>query len=68
MPVLVGQGAYMDDYLKWLSTNISGGFENGIIDPNSHTGGFDSTDAELQALRVPYCYWGKKFIYNRSKL
>lgn len=68
MPVIVGENAFSDDYLKWLSAGIQGDFESGLIDPNSHTGGFESVDAEVQGLRVPFLYWGKKHTYNILEL
>ncbi len=68
MPVRAGFGAFDREILTYKSFQISGDFENGLINTGSNSAGLEETDAGVEPVYVPIKNWGKKNSYNVFEL
>jgi hypothetical protein len=64
MPVIVGEGAFSTDLLKYLSYNTGGDFETGVIHQGMDNGQLAQADAAVEGKRYPIVNWAKGLGWN----
>ena len=64
MPVVVGEGAFGTNLLKYVSYNMAGGFENGIIHQGVAQSELAQADAGVEGIHIPIINWAKGLNWN----
>lgn len=64
MPVVVGEGAFSTNLLKYVSYNMAGGFENGIIHQGTGNSELAQADAGVEGISIPIINWAKGLNWN----
>lgn len=64
LPVVVGQGAWADDLLKYRSFSTGGDFETGVINTGSNSSRQAEVDAEIDGIRQKIINWGKMISWS----
>lgn len=64
MPVVVGEGAFGTNLLKYLSYNMSGDFETGIIHQGVAQSELAQADAGVEGISIPIINWAKGLNWN----
>ncbi|MDR3244574.1 MAG: DUF2184 domain-containing protein [Elusimicrobiota bacterium] len=64
MPVMVGEGAFNTQLIKYVSFNMGGDFEDGIIHQGTGNSKLAQTDAGVEALTIKIINWAKGNIWN----
>jgi hypothetical protein len=64
LPVVVGEGSFGTDLLKYLSYNTAGDFEDGIIHQGVNSSKLAQADAAVDGLRIPIINWAKGLDWN----
>lgn len=64
MPVVVGEGAFGTNLLKYTSFNMAGGFENGIIHQGVANSELAQADAGVEGISIPIINWAKGLNWN----
>lgn len=68
MPVVVGENAYADDQLTYITRSLADNFEAGLIEPGSNDGKLSQADANIEGVRVPNRFWANQINYNLIEL
>ena len=64
MPVVVGEGAFGTNLLKYVSYNMAGNFENGIIHQAVAQSELAQADAGVEGISIPIVNWAKGLNWN----
>ena len=64
MPVVVGEGAFGTNLLKYVSYNMAGDFENGIIHQGVAQSELAQADAGVEGIHIPIINWAKGLNWN----
>lgn len=64
MPVVVGEGAFSTNLLKFTSFNMGGDFEEGLIKTSTHNAQLAQADAGVEAVTIPVINWAKGLSWN----
>ena len=64
LPVIVGEGAWADDLLKYRSFSTAGDFETGVVNTGSNSGRQAEVDAEIDGIRLKIVNWAKLISWN----
>lgn len=64
VPVVVGEGSFGTDLLKYLSFNTGSDFEEGIIKQGTANSKLAQVDAGVEGIRIPIVNWAKGLNWN----
>ena len=64
MPVVVGEGAFSTNLLKYTSFNMGGDFEQGLIHTSTHNAQLAQADAGVEGVQIPVINWAKGLSWN----
>ena len=64
MPVVVGEGAFSTNLLKYTSFNMGGDFEEGLIKTSTHNAQLAQADAGVEGVQIPVINWAKGLSWN----
>ena len=64
MPVVVGEGAFSTNLLKYTSFNMGGDFEQGLINTSTHNSQLAQADAGVEGVQIPVINWAKGLSWN----
>lgn len=64
VPVVVGEGSFGTDLLKYLSFQTGGDFEEGIIKTGTANSKLAQVDAGVKGIRIPIVNWAKGLNWN----
>lgn len=64
VPIRVGENPFSVELLTYLSTNLAGDFEHGLLDTGGDSTRMASAEAGLAAIRIPIKNWAKKLGWN----
>lgn len=64
MPVVVGEGSFGTNLLKYVSYNMGGGFEQGIIHQGTGNSELAQADAGVEGINIPIINWAKGLNWN----
>lgn len=64
MPVVVGEGAFSTNLLKYTSFNMGGDFEQGLIHSSTHNAQLAQADAGVEGVQIPVINWAKGLSWN----
>lgn len=64
MPVVVGEGSFSTDLLKYVSYNTSGDFGSGLILQGTAQSELAQADAGVEGIRIPIYNWAKGLNWN----
>lgn len=64
MPVVVGEGAFSTNLLKYTSFNMGGDFEQGLIHTSTHNSQLAQADAGVEGVQIPVINWAKGLSWN----
>lgn len=64
LPVVVGEGSFGTDLLKYLSFETGGDFESGIIKTGTANAKLAQVDANVKGIRIPIVNWAKGLNWN----
>ncbi len=64
MPVVVGEGAFSTNLLKYTSFNMGGDFEQGLIHTSTHNAQLAQADAGVESVQIPVINWAKGLSWN----
>lgn len=68
VPVVVGEGSFGTELLKYASFITGGDFEEGLIFQGTSDGKLALMDAGVEAIKMPIFNWAKKNIWNIFEL
>lgn len=64
LPVVVGEGAFSTNLLKYTSFNLGGDFEQGLINTSTHNSQLAQADAAVEGVQIPVINWAKGLSWN----
>ena len=64
LPVVVGEGAFATNLLKYTSFNTGGDFEQGLINTSTHNSQLAQADAGVKGVQIPVINWAKGLSWN----
>lgn len=64
LPVVVGEGAFSTNLLKYTSFNMGGDFEQGLIHTSTHNAQLAQADAGVEGVNIPVINWAKGLSWN----
>ncbi len=64
LPVVVGEGAFSTNLLKYTSFNMGGDFEQGLINTSTHNSQLAQADAGVEGVQIPVINWAKGLSWN----
>lgn len=64
LPVIVGEGSFSTNLLKYVAYNMSGGFEQGIINQGVANSQLAQSDAGVEGINIPIINWAKGLNWN----
>lgn len=64
MPVVVGEGSFSTNLLKYTSFNMGGDFEEGLIKTSTHNSQLAQADAGVEGVQIPVYNWAKGLSWN----
>ena len=64
LPVVVGEGAFSTNLLKYTSFNMGGDFEQGLIHTSTHNAQLAQADAGVEGVQIPVINWAKGLSWN----
>ena len=64
LPVVVGEGAFSTNLLKYTSFNLGGDFEQGLIHTSTHNAQLAQADAGVEGVQIPVINWAKGLSWN----
>lgn len=68
VPVVVGEGAFGTDLLKYLSFQTGSDFEEGIIKQGTANSKLAQVDAGVEGIRIPIVNWAKGLNWNLMEI
>ena len=69
MPVVVGEGAFSDELLTYVSGSVADPFAAGLLAAGSSGAARDSmSETAIEGIKVPVKYWKRAFSYNLIEL
>ena len=64
LPVVVGEGGFSTNLLKYTSFNMGGDFEQGLIKTSTHNAQLAQADAAVEGVQIPVHNWAKGLSWN----
>jgi hypothetical protein len=64
LPVVVGEGAFSTNLLKYTSFNLGGDFEQGLVNTSTHNAQLAQADAGVEGVHIPVINWAKGLSWN----
>jgi len=64
LPVVVGEGAWSSNLIKYRSFDVADDFETGILNTGSSHAKLASVSTAIDAVNVPVVNWGKEITYS----
>lgn len=64
MDVVVGEGAFSTNLLKYTSFNMGGDFEEGLVKTSTHNSQLAQADAGVEGVNIPVYNWAKGLSWN----
>lgn len=64
MDVVVGEGAFSTNLLKYTSFNMGGDFEEGLVKTSTHNSQLAQADAGVEGVNIPVHNWAKGLSWN----
>lgn len=64
LPVVVGEGAFSTNLLKYTSFNMGGDFEQGLVNTSTHNSQLAQADAGVEGVNIPVINWAKGLSWN----
>ena len=68
MPVIVGEGAFLDQQLIYKENYIGGDFEEGLVDSGSNSSKNARVESNIDSVLVKRHFWKKENVYNILEL
>ena len=68
LPVVVGEGAWADDLLKYRSFSTAGDFATGVVNTGSNSGRQAEVSAEIDGIRLKIVNWAKLISWTLIEL
>lgn len=64
MPVVVGEGSFSTNLLKYTSFNMGGDFDEGLIKTSTHNAQLAQADAGVEGVQIAVHNWAKGLSWN----
>lgn len=64
VPVTVGEGAFSSQLLKYVTSDVAGDFETGVINTGAQRSKLAQVSTSVDAVHVPIINWAKEITYS----